>query len=62
MARFYKREVSLMDKKIFPRSSLDMQVDNSIFMNSIMAKPVEKTDEQIIEDVVSSLKKIGRAI
>lgn len=59
MEKYYKREVSLMDTKIFPRASLDAQIDNPDFMNSIKARPVDKTDEELVEDVVSALKRTG---
>jgi len=59
MDKYYKREVSLMDTKIFPRTSLDMQINNPDIVNSIKAQPVEKTDEELVEDVVSALRKTG---
>ena len=59
MENYYKREVSLMDAKIFPRSSLDTQTENPDFMNSIATTPIEKTDEELVNDVVSILRKTG---
>jgi len=59
MDNYYKREISLMDKKIFPRTSLDMQISNPDLENSIVANPVEKEDHEIVANVVSSLKKTG---
>jgi len=59
MGEYYKREVSLMDTNIFPRTSLDMQIDNPDPMNSIVAIPVEKTDEELVENVVSALRRTG---
>ena len=40
-----KREVNLMNTKNFPRASLDMQIDNPDVKNSVIVKPVEKTDK-----------------
>jgi len=59
MDKYYKRDISLMDKKIFPRSSLDMQINNPDIKNSIEANPVEKKDQEIVADVVSALRKTG---
>jgi len=59
MDNYYKREISLMDKKIFPRTSLDMQINNPDLENSIKANPVEKEDHEIVTEVVSSLRKTG---
>jgi hypothetical protein len=59
MGNFYKREVSLMDTKIFPRASLDMQIENPDVKNSVIVKPVEKTDKELVEEVVSALNKTG---
>jgi hypothetical protein len=57
--KYYKREVSLMDSKIFPRTSLDKPIENPDEDNSIKAVPVEKTDKEIIDNVVSDLRRIG---
>ena len=59
MDKYYKREVSLMDAKIFPRVSLDMQIDNPDIKNSVIVKPIEKTDKELVEEVVSALRKTG---
>jgi len=59
MDEFYKREVSLMNTNIFPRTSLDTQIENPDIKNSINAKPVEKKDNEIVDNVVSSLRKTG---
>jgi hypothetical protein len=59
MGNYYKREISLMDKKIFPRTSLDKQINNPDLENSIKTSPVEKEDHEIVADVVSSLRKTG---
>jgi len=59
MGKYYKREISLMDKKIFPRTSLDMQINNPDIKNSIKADPVEKEDHEIVADVISALRKTG---
>jgi hypothetical protein len=60
MEQFYKREISLMDKKFFPRTSLDMQINNPDPKNSIKANPVDKEDHEIVADVVSALRKTGK--
>ena len=54
----YKRNISLMDPKLFPRSSLDKPIDNPDAYNSIKVNTVEKTDKEIIDSVVLSLKKM----
>jgi len=59
MDNYYKREISLMDEKIFPRTSLDMQINNPDLKSSVKANPVEKEDHEIVADVVSALKKTG---
>jgi len=56
---YYKRNVSLMDPKLFPRTSLDKPFDNPDIVNSYAVKPVEKSDQEIINNVVSSLKRMG---
>ena len=58
MDKYYKREVSLMDTKVFPRTALDKPIENPDFDNSIMAKPVEKSDKEVIDNVVSALRGI----
>ena len=57
--KYYKREVSLMDTKIFPRSSLDKPIENPDIDNSDATTPVEKSDEEIVDSVVAELRKIG---
>lgn len=57
--KYYKREVSLMDTKIFPRTSLDKPIKNPDVDNSIKAVLVEKTDEEIINNVVADLRRTG---
>lgn len=54
----YKRNISLMDPKIFPRSSLDKPIDNPDAYNSIRVDLAEKPDKEIIDNVVLSLKKM----
>jgi hypothetical protein len=60
MNKFYKREVSLMDTKVFPRDSLDKPINNPDINNSIKAIPVMKTDQEIVNEVVSNLRKTGK--
>ena len=57
--KYYKREVSLMDAKIFPRSSLDKPIENPDIENSDAITPVEKSDEEIVNNVVAELRKTG---
>ena len=60
MGKYYKREVSLMNKKIFPRASLDISIHNPDPENSIEAKLLdEKSDQEIINNVVSDFRRIG---
>jgi hypothetical protein len=59
MKKYYKREVSLMDTKIFPRSSLDRPIKNPDPEYSRPVTLVEKSDEELVNDVVSVLKKTG---
>jgi hypothetical protein len=60
MNKFYKREVSLMNTKVFPRDSLDKPINNPDINNSIKAVPVMKSDQEIVNEVVSNLKKTGK--
>jgi hypothetical protein len=57
--KYYKREVSLMDTKIFPRSSLDKPIENPDIENSDTITPVEKSDEEIVNNVVAELRNTG---
>ena len=57
--KYYKREVSLMDTKIFPRSSLDKPIENPDTENSDTTTPVEKSDKEIVDNVVAELRKTG---
>jgi hypothetical protein len=59
MDKYYKREVSLMDAKIFPRTALDKPIENPDINNSISTAPVEKSDKEIIDNVVSALRRTG---
>jgi protoporphyrinogen oxidase len=59
MPEYYKREVSLMDTKIFPRTSLDKPIENPDIENSSATSLVEKTDQEIIDNVVAELRKTG---
>ena len=59
MSKHYKRNISLMDPKLFPRTSLDTPFDNPDIKNSVTATPREKSDQEIVKNVVSSLKQIG---
>ena len=59
MEEHYKREVSLMDKKIFPRTSLDKPIENPDFDNSVGAKLTEKSDQEIVNNVVSDFRRAG---
>ena len=59
MPKYYKREVSLMDPKIFPRASLDKPIENPDIENSDVTTPVEKRDQEIVNDVVDALRKTG---
>ena len=59
MGKYYKRAISLMDSSIFPRTSLDKPISNPDMNHSIGLTPVEKSDEEIVESVVSKLRKIG---
>ena len=59
MHEHYKREVSLMDTKIFPRISLDKPIENPDIENSSATSPVEKSDEEIVNNVVAELRKTG---
>jgi hypothetical protein len=55
---YYKREVSLMDERIFPRESLDLPIENP---NPVYTQPVqvvEQTDDEIVRYVVSDLQRM----
>ena len=49
-----------MDSKIFPRTSLDKPIENPDVNNSIEVKSVYKDDEEIINNVVTSLKNMTK--
>jgi hypothetical protein len=57
MDKFYKREVSLMDQRIFPRESLDKPIANPDILNSTPLPPVNQSDKEIVDYVVSDLKR-----
>ena len=57
MDKFYKRDVSLMDQRIFPRESLDKPIDNPDKLNSVPILPVNQSDKEIVDYVVSDLKR-----
>jgi hypothetical protein len=57
MGKFYKREVSLMDQRIFPRESLDKPIANPDADNSIPVSSVNHSDREIVDYVVSDLKR-----
>ena len=57
--KYYKRDISLMNPNLFPRTSLDKSIDNPDFSHSSKMTQIEKSDEEIINNVVSSLKKMG---
>jgi hypothetical protein len=59
MDKYYGREVSLMNTNIFPRTSLDKPIDNPDVDNSIKAVILEKSDQEIVNDVVSALRRTG---
>jgi hypothetical protein len=60
IGKYYKREVSLMDTGIFPRDSLDKSIHNPDPHNSISVAPtVEKSDQEIVDNVIKELRKIG---
>ena len=59
MEKYYKRDVSLMDAKIFPRDYLDKPIHNPDLKNSIIAVAADKSDEEIVNFVVSELRKTG---
>jgi hypothetical protein len=59
MEEYYKRNISLMDKNFFSRNSLDKSIDNPDAYNSIEVDPTEKSDKEIVDNVVSSLRKMG---
>jgi hypothetical protein len=57
MDKFYKRSVSLMDQRIFPWESLDKPIGNPDKLNSIPVYPVNQSDQEIVDYVVSDLKR-----
>jgi hypothetical protein len=57
MDKFYKRSVSLMDQRIFPRESLDKPIANPDISNSTPVSPVNQSDQDIVDYVVSDLKR-----
>jgi len=59
MDKYYGREVSLMNTNIFPRASLDKPIDNPDIDKSIKAVVLEKSDQEIVNDVVSALRRTG---
>jgi len=59
MGKYYKREISLMNQSIYPRTSLDKPIENPNINNSTEVLPHEKTDQEIVQSVVSNLRKIG---
>jgi len=59
MKNYYKREVSLMDDKFFPRNYLDKSIHNPDLENSISVAVVDKSDQEIVDYVVSQLKNTG---
>jgi hypothetical protein len=61
MGKFYKRDVSLMDPRIFPRETLDKPIDNPDRSNSIPILPVNQADKEIVDYVVSDLKRMSKA-
>jgi hypothetical protein len=60
MDKFYKRDVSLMDQRIFPRESLDKPIDNPDKLNSLSVSPVGQSDKEIVDYVVSDLKRMPK--
>jgi hypothetical protein len=54
---YYGRDVSLMDTQVFPRESLDKQIKNPDPLSSINAPPVDQSDDEIVNFVVSDLKR-----
>jgi hypothetical protein len=58
MDKFYKRSVSLMDQRIFPRESLDKPIANPNISNSTPVSQVNQSNQEIVEYVVSDLKRI----
>jgi hypothetical protein len=57
MNEYYKRDVSLMDQRIFPRESLDNPMNNLDKLNST---PMSQSDKEIIDYVVSDLKRMPK--
>jgi hypothetical protein len=60
MNEYYKRDVSLMDPRIFPRESLDKPIDNPDKLNSTGVAPMIQSDKEIVDYVVSDLKRMPR--
>ena len=58
-AKYYKRDVSLMDTSIYPRSSLDKPIDNPDAKNSTGLPHVKKSNKDIVKNVVAMLRKTG---
>ena len=56
---YYKRNVSLMDPNLFPRASLDKSIENPDLNTSSKMMQVEKSDQEIIDNVVSNLRKMA---
>jgi hypothetical protein len=61
MNEYYKRDVSLMDQRIFPRESLDKPIGNPDGLNFIPILPVDQSDKEIVDYVVSDLKRMSKA-
>jgi len=59
MDKYYKREVSLMDARFYPRSSLDRPPENPEIFDSIVTEPVNKSDQEIVDNTVATLKETG---
>jgi hypothetical protein len=49
-----------MDSRIFPRESLDKPIDNPDKLNSVQAAPVDQSDKEIVDYVVSDLKRMPK--
>ena len=48
-----------MDDKFFPRNYLDKSIHNPDLENSISVAVVDKSDQEIVDYVVSQLKNTG---
>jgi hypothetical protein len=46
-----------MDQRIFPRESLDKPIANPDISNSTPVSPVNQSDQEIVDYVVSDLKR-----